>query len=151
VKVQTKKKLDLARVKEIADEISAKSQMEELDNHFADIEFRICTSSMSICRLLCENIQALPLSIVNRIIDVHDFLILLVPLIENPPWTRRNPSSGSWEKIIDHEWVQIKPVDLLKVTKVEGQLWLCLYHLVAKSEFSSRYELNSFRYTALYG
>ena len=41
--------------------------------------------------------------------------------------------------------MQVKPIDLLKVTKLEGQPWLSLYHLCAKEEFRSRYHLNTFR------
>ena len=71
-------------------------------------------------------------------------LILLIPLIENPPWTRRLPT-GKWQKLIDQKWQEVAPIDLLKVTKLEGQPWLGLYHLLAKEVFRERYHLNTFR------
>jgi hypothetical protein len=71
-------------------------------------------------------------------------LILLVPLIENPPWTRRL-ENGKWQKLVDYKWTDVAIIDLLKVTKLEGQPWLALYHLLAKEVFRERYHLNSFR------
>ena len=69
---------------------------------------------------------------------------MTVPLIENPPWTRRL-ENGTWQKLIDQKWTNVLPIDLLKLTKLEGQPWLMLYHLLAKSLFRERYSLNSFR------
>ena len=86
----------------------------------------------------------MPLSVVSRITDTHDMLILLVPLIENPPWTRRL-GTGKWQKLIDQKWKEVAPIDLMTVTKLEGQPWLGLYHLLAKETFRERYHLNSFR------
>ena len=100
-------------------------------NEESAIEFRICISTCSIARFLCENAESLPLSVVTRISDTHDLLMLFLPLIENPPWTRRS-KDGRWEKLIDHKWVTVLPIDLLKITKLEGQPWLALYHLIAK-------------------
>jgi zinc finger MYND domain-containing protein 10 len=98
----------------------------------------------TIARFICEHADALPLSVVSRIADVHDYLMLIVPLIENPPWTRRHPD-GHWEKLIEYKWEKVEPINLLQVTKLEGQPWLALYHLVAKDTFRERYHLNSFR------
>jgi hypothetical protein len=86
----------------------------------------------------------LPLSVVSRISDTHDLLMLLIPLIENPPWTRRLPT-GKWQKLIDQKWQDVAPIDLLKITKLEGQPWLALHHLLAKEIFRERYHLNTYR------
>jgi hypothetical protein len=70
--------------------------------------------------------------------------MLIIPLIENPPWTRRL-DKGKWQKLIDLKWTNVPPIDLLKVTKLEGQPWITLYHLIAKTIFRERYHLNTFR------
>jgi hypothetical protein len=69
--------------------------------------------------------------------------MLVIPLIENPPWTRR--VNGKWQKLIDHKWSDVAPIDLLQVTKLEGQPWLTLYFLVAKKSLRERYQLTAFR------
>lgn len=122
----------------------SRSPAEELQKHFMDIEFRVCVSAVSIARFLSEHADAMPLSVVSRIADTHDYLLLVMPLIENPPWTRRL-NSGKWQKLIDHKWSEVKPIDLLKITKLEGQPWLALYFLLAKEVFRERYYLNTFR------
>ena len=95
-------------------------------------------------RFICEHSDVMPLSVASRITDTHDFLILTVPLIENPPWTRRL-DSGKWQKLVEQNWKDVQPIDLLKLTKNEGQPWLMLFHLVTKKTFRERYHLNTFR------
>jgi zinc finger MYND domain-containing protein 10 len=135
--------------KAFAERLQARSPAEELQRHFREIEFRVCISAVSISRFISEHADAMPLSVVSRITDTHDFLLLFIPLIENPPWTRRLSSSGKWQKLIDHKWNEVKPIDLLKITKLEGQPWLAVYYLLAKEVFRERYHLNSFRKSQL--
>lgn len=125
--------------------LASRSPKDELETHTLDIEFRVCISAVSIARFLSEYAEVLPLSVVSRIVDSHDFLVLIIPLIENPPWTRRIPSTGKWQKVVDHKWKEVAPIDLLKITKLEGQPWLAVYFLLAKDAFRERYHLNSFR------
>jgi hypothetical protein len=135
------------RAKQLAEELASRSPQDELAGYLTDIEFKVCISACTIARFLTEHADVLPLSVQSRITDVHDYLILVIPLIENPPWTRR--VEGKWEKLIDYKWSKVEPIDLLKVTKLEGQPWLSLYHLVAKTCFRERYHINSFRKTQL--
>lgn len=130
--------------KDYAAAIAAITPENELARHLTEIEFRVCISCCALARFLCEHADSMPLSVVSRITDTHDMLILLIPLIENPPWTRRL-DSGKWQKLIGQKWSDVAPIDLMKVTKLEGQPWLGLYHLLAKETFRERYHLNSFR------
>lgn len=129
---------------EFAKQLASRSPIEELAQHLKEIEFKVCVSCVAVARFLCESADVMPLSVVSRITDTHDLLVLLVPLIENPPWTRRL-ANGKWEKLIDNAWKEVAPIDLLKITKVEGQPWLAMYHLLAKDVFRERYHLNTFR------
>ena len=70
--------------------------------------------------------------------------MLTIPLIENPPWTRRL-SNGNWQKLIDQKWTNVARIDLLKISKLEGQPWLMLYSLLSKTVFRERYIINNFR------
>ena len=133
-----------AATKEYFAALSSRTPKDELATYLTEIEFKVCISACSMARFLCEHADAMPLSVVSRITDTHDMLVLLVPLIENPPWTRRN-DNGKWQKLVDHKWTDVLPIDLLRITKLEGQPWLALYHLLAKEVFRERYHLNSFR------
>jgi len=136
------------RAKQMAADIVNRTPQEELVQYLTDIEFKVCISACTIGRFITEHADAMPLSVQSRITDVHDYLVLIIPLIENPPWTRRT-EAGQWEKLIDYKWEKVEPIDLLKITKLEGQPWLALYHLVAKACFRERYHINSFRKTQL--
>ena len=58
---------------------------DDLAQQLTEIEFKICISACTIARYLSEHADAMPLNVVSRITDTHDFLILILPLIENPP------------------------------------------------------------------
>ena len=136
---------DSSAVKDYVANLEAKSSPEsDLMQYYSDIEFRVCVSACACARLICEHAEDLSLSVVSRIIDTHDLLILIIPLIENPPWTRRL-GNGKWQKMVDFKWQDVKPIDLLTITKLEGQPWLALYHMLAKEVFRQKYHLNSFR------
>ena len=137
------------RAKKVAEAMASRTPQEELTEYLTDIEYKICISSTTISRFICENADVLPLSVISRITDIHDYLILIIPLIENPPWTRKNSKTNKWEKLIDYKWEPVEPINLLKITKLEGQPWLALYSLIAKDIFRERYHINSFRKTQL--
>ncbi|CAM9226068.1 unnamed protein product [Ectocarpus fasciculatus] len=137
---------DSAGLKEFVSKLETdeKNPKDELAQYHSDIEFRVCVSACACARMICEHAEDIPLSAVSRITDTHDLLVLIIPLIENPPWTRRL-SDGTWQKMVDFSWSNVEPIDLLTITKLEGQPWLMLYHLLAKEVFRERYHLNGFR------
>lgn len=129
--------------------VEAKSDpLDELAQYHSDIEFRVCVSACACARLICEHADDIPLSAISRITDTHDLLVLIIPLIENPPWTRRL-SNGKWQKMVDFKWQDVRPIDLMTLTKLEGQPWLALYHMLAKEAFREKYHLNTFRKSQL--
>jgi hypothetical protein len=80
----------------------------------------------------------------------------MVPLIEEPPWTRRRQvekvEDGQtstrvvWEKLNDNnEWSEVLPKDLLLLTRNEGQPWLALFHLTTSKTCRETYGLDEFR------
>ena len=88
--------------------------------------------SPCLARYLTEHITKLPLGVMSRLLDTHDVLMLCVPLIENPPWTRR--VGATWQKFVNHAWADVGPADLLKLTQTEGQVWLAVYNITVRME-----------------
>jgi zinc finger MYND domain-containing protein 10 len=84
---------------------------------------QVAVTSVAVLRFLCEHLESLPLSVINRMLMTHDVLLSLIPLIENPPWTRRR-ADGKWEKLIDFKWTVVPNEDLLRITRNEGQVRL---------------------------
>jgi hypothetical protein len=100
--------------------------------------------------------------------------VLIIPLMEEPPWTRRrcvrvvsrhknhskdskasskmvedgsNNNTMVWEKLMDnHQWTEIAPQDLLEVTKCEAACWFTLWFLTCPHQkCRERYGLTTFR------
>mmetsp|Transcript_5218 Transcript_5218/g.7951 ORF Transcript_5218/g.7951 Transcript_5218/m.7951 type:complete len:694 (-) Transcript_5218:12-2093(-) len=138
-----------------------RTPLDEIHDANLDSQYKTSVASVSLARYLCEHIESLHLSAQTRILDTHDYLVMLVPLIDEPPWTRRRRqiessySSSSnnneavimvWEKLKEnHNWEKVDPVDLLKVTKCEAQCWIALFHLTTTPLCRERYGLNAFR------
>jgi hypothetical protein len=94
-------------------------------------------------RFLSDHVSVLPLGVVSRLLHTHDVLLSLVPLVENPPWSRRR--GGKLEKFSDQRWLPIAPQDAMMMSKLEGQVWLTLYNLLMDKACRKQYQYNTHR------
>ena len=133
-------------------------------------EYKTAVKSTSLARYLCEHFDSLSISIQSRILNTHDYLMLFVPLIDEPPWTRRRNKSSRrvttsedkkkrdkeeeevqkqevvWEKYINQEWNEIPLCDLLQMTQCEAQCWIAVFHLTCgNTHCREQYALNTYR------
>ncbi|KAA0147302.1 hypothetical protein FNF27_07038 [Cafeteria roenbergensis] len=127
---------------------------------------------VGILRYLAEHASSLSLAGVVRMVETHDLVLALVPLLENPPWVRRRqsppprtgdasaapaggashaaaPGAASWEKLIDNRWTAVAAPDLLKLSQPEAQAWLALHMLLSHEEVRKRWPMHSYRKTTL--
>ncbi len=112
--------------------------------------FRVGVACVALLRCVADYAHKLPLAAAARLMDTHDVALLMVPLIENPPWVRRRaPPGGGWQKYVAHAWVDTAPADLLAVTPPEGQPWLALHALLLEPELRRRYALTAHRRATL--
>lgn len=54
------------------------------------------------------------------------------------------PPEGEVEKYINGRWQKIPVEDRLKITKLDGQVWISLYNLLLKEDCQRKYDFNSF-------
>ena len=104
-----------------------------IDAWRADLRTNIGLSCVSILRFMTDHADKLSFSALSRLYNTHDIPMLMVPLIENPPWVRKRKAEGKgkgvvWEKLIDRVWKEVPQSDLLKLSPLEAQPWLCLYN-----------------------
>jgi hypothetical protein len=140
-------------VQETAAHIQGRSTLEEIHGNRLGTEFKTAIVATSLARHLCEHIGCLPIGAQTRILDTHDYLQMMIPLIDEPPWTRRRMCFNVtkdlvqvWEKVVhDHEWKQVAPSDLLQITQCEAQCWIAVFHLTCSNVCRERYTLNVFR------
>jgi zinc finger MYND domain-containing protein 10 len=135
----------VAAAKAAAAELNEKTPEDDLRRHFLEIQFRSCVSAATIVRYLTQHTEKLSLGVLTRMLDTHDLLMLLCPLIENPPWTWRSYESGQWLKFVDQKWTVVLPANLLKLTKLEGQIWLAVYNLLTDKACGEKYFFTSQR------
>lgn len=61
---------------------------EEVTRHKLEMEFNTSMSSLTILRFITDHTEVIPLSITVRLLQTHDVVLSLVPLIASPPWQR---------------------------------------------------------------
>ena len=121
------------------------------------IRLRVGVACVGVLRYLAEHAASLPLAGVVRMVETHDVILGLVPLIENPPWARKSrrpeaslPEGDSgWEKLIDHRWTPVARSDLLRLTQAEAQAWIALHMLLAHDDVRGRWPMHSYRKATL--
>lgn len=119
------------------------SNMEELEKQDRRLNFEICIKAISLLRYVIDHLEGLQLSAMTRILNTHDIPILLVQLVETPPWSHKK--NGKQYKYIDGKWQEIDYADSLKITKIEGQVWLSLFQLLMTPACQQKYEMDSYR------
>jgi len=141
----------LARLQEALKE--AKTYLDEtprdaLLRQSKDIAFSTAVCALSIVRFVTDQLPNLPQSILSRVTETQDLVLSLVPLVENPPWTRKiTPKGGEpyTEKYIDQKWVVVPADQLPQLTKVEGQVWLSIYNLLMEKAVREIYTFTAHR------
>ena len=140
--------------KDFAKQLESRTAKEELDQQALEIEFSASVSCVALVRMYVEHLGELTVAGMSRLLETHDFLLSIVPLLEHPPWTRARHEAvdGSatkkkrvWQKLVEGDWVDVAPERLLDVTKLEAQAWLALYWLTLHPEVRKRYGFDAYR------
>lgn len=116
-----------------------------IDEQYLECEFQVCMCAISILRFLTDHRAAMPLAITTRLLETHDVLMLLVPLMEKAPWVRKDRVTGRIQKFEENEWQNVADDDEGRLPKLHTQVWITVYNLVMDAECRNRYELSSFR------
>ncbi|XP_059184804.1 zinc finger MYND domain-containing protein 10 [Centropristis striata] len=121
-------------------ETAVVSSIEELQMQSAALEFEISLKAVSVLRYITDHTESI--SVINRMLCTHNIPCVLVQLIDCCPWSRRKNSQV--EKYIDGRWQKIPAQDRLKMTKLDGQLWISLYNLLLKEDCQRKYDFNNY-------
>lgn len=116
---------------------------EELERQQRDISYKIGLRCLSILGYIVDKLDLLSLGAVTRLIEVHDTPCLLSEILYLQPWRRRSPNGI--EKLIDDKWTIVYGDNVLKLTKIEAQTWLCFRQLLFNGNVARRYSITEFR------
>jgi len=98
-------------------------------------KFRISALCLSIFFHMTNNLDAVPISAINRLLNKINLPQLLVEIVQIQPWTRGDKA------FYDNAWNEIK--DRRHVTKTEGMVYAILFNMIAKPEMFEKYEMSS--------
>ncbi|XP_075997520.1 zinc finger MYND domain-containing protein 10 [Genypterus blacodes] len=116
------------------------SCIEELQIQSAALEFEIALKALSLLRYITDHANSI--SVINRMLCTHNMPCVLVQLLDCCPWSRH--TAGEIEKYINGKWQKIPEEDRIKMTKVDGQVWIALYNLLLKEDYQRKYDFNSY-------
>jgi len=122
------------------------SSLGELQNQSENLDFEISVKCVSILRYIIAALDRLPLSVSTRMMKTLNIPCLLVQLIQNPPWVKKE--NNVITKYFDGKWNKVLGPEALTMTKTEAQPWLGLYILMTP-KFSAKYSFNDFNKTQL--
>ncbi|XP_023676833.2 zinc finger MYND domain-containing protein 10 isoform X1 [Paramormyrops kingsleyae] len=124
------------------------SSVQDLQNQNVAIEFEISLKALSVLRYITDHVDSVNLSALHRLLSTHNLPCVLVRLVECCPWSHIN-KAGQMEKYIDGRWCPIPREDQLKMTKLDGQVWIALCNLLLRLECQRKYDFNSFNKSQL--
>ncbi|XP_034963950.1 zinc finger MYND domain-containing protein 10 isoform X1 [Zootoca vivipara] len=125
-----------------SEDLASPSSMQELKKQAEEMEFEISLKALSVFRFITGLLESLPVSAATRILNTHNFPCLLVELVEHSPWSCRE--EGKLKKYENGAWYEVPYEDHVKMTKLDGQVWIALYNLLLSSECQRKYNFNNF-------
>ncbi|XP_022531427.2 zinc finger MYND domain-containing protein 10 [Astyanax mexicanus] len=128
-------------------ELTDMNSIQDLRNMNSMLEFEIALKALSVLRYISDHVESLSLSVLSRMLNTHNLPCLLVQLVEHCPWSCR--SGGKLEKYEEGKWRNIPAEDQLKMTKLDGQVWISLLNLLLKPDCQRKYDFNNFNKSQL--
>ncbi|NXH19835.1 ZMY10 protein, partial [Bucco capensis] len=124
------------------EDLASPSSMQELQKQAEMMEFEISLKALSVLRFITDQVESLPLSSLTWMLNTHNLPCLLVELVEHCPWSCWE--AGKLKKFENGAWHVVPPEDHVKMTKLDGQVWLALLNLLLSPECQHKYHFDDF-------
>ncbi|NXJ14341.1 ZMY10 protein, partial [Odontophorus gujanensis] len=121
--------------------------MQEMQKQAEMMEFEISLKALSVLRFITDQVDSLPLSALTRMLSTHNLPCLLVELVEHCPWS--HCEAGKLKKFENGAWHVVPPEDQMKMTKLDGQVWLALLNLLLSPRCQQKYHFDGFNKSQL--
>ncbi|XP_010143389.1 PREDICTED: zinc finger MYND domain-containing protein 10, partial [Buceros rhinoceros silvestris] len=128
-------------------DLASPSSLQELQEQAETMEFEISLKALSVLRFITDQVESLPLSALTRMLRTHNLPCLLVELVEHCPWSCWE--AGKLKKFENGTWHVVPPEDQMKMTKLDGQVWLALLNLLLSPECQRKYHFDGFNKSQL--
>ena len=104
-------------------ELVERSEVEEFDDKLKESRLCVATCSVTVLRYLSDGAAQLPIGILTRLLQTHDSVMALLPLLDSPPWRRER--KGSTEQLEGSQWVSVPASERLRLSQVDAQVRGC--------------------------
>ncbi|NXK88545.1 ZMY10 protein, partial [Formicarius rufipectus] len=141
------RKLTLLAARSTSGQAAVLVPPQELQKQAETMEFEISLKALSVLRFITDQVESLPLSALTRMLNTHNLPCLLVELVEHCPWSCWE--AGKLKKFENGVWHVVTPEDQVKMTKLDGQVWLALINLLLSPECQRKYHFNGFNKSQL--
>ncbi|XP_034943955.1 zinc finger MYND domain-containing protein 10 [Chelonus insularis] len=111
-----------------------------------EIEFDISIKCIAIIGYLATRSDNLPLAFLKRLLSTHDVPYLFTQLIEKKPWIK---VINGERMIYTSKWDRVTKGEEDKISKIEGQIWICLRGLLLNPKCAPYYQITQFRISEL--
>ncbi|NXS64318.1 ZMY10 protein, partial [Brachypteracias leptosomus] len=128
-------------------ELSVLVPPQELQKQAETMEFEISLKALSVLRFITDQVESLPLSALTQMLNTHNLPCLLVELVEHCPWSCWE--AGKLKKFENGSWHVVPPEDQVKMTKLDGQVWLALLNLLLSPQCQRKYHFDGFNKSQL--
>ncbi|NXX79676.1 ZMY10 protein, partial [Urocolius indicus] len=115
---------------------------QELQKQAETMEFEISLKALSVLRFITDQVESLPLSALTRMLNTHNLPCLLVQLVEHCPWSCWE--AGELKKFENGRWHVVPPEERVKMSRLDGQVWLALLNLLLSPECHRKYHFDGF-------
>jgi hypothetical protein len=123
-----------------------KEVKDDNDIKLIDIEFNLSMACLSILRYITDHLSQLSFPVRNHLMNVKDFPMLLVNMMETKPWIRKVEINQ--EQVFENKrWVNLPNNAYLP--KLEAQVWISIFNLFMNQDNTKKYEISEFRKTNL--
>ncbi|NXU59262.1 ZMY10 protein, partial [Turnix velox] len=136
------RKLTLLTARTASGETAVLVPPQELQKQAETMEFEISLKALTVLRYITDQVESLPLSALTRMLNTHNLPCLLVELVEHCPWSCWE--AGKLKKFENGTWHVVPPEDQVKMTKLDGQVWLALLNLMLSPECQRKYHFDCF-------
>ncbi|BBN15450.1 zinc finger MYND domain-containing protein 10 [Marchantia polymorpha subsp. ruderalis] len=147
VYLNTKAWEDASAKERTASEMVNLKPEEEVEDKVARNRFCAGVCALSVLRYLTDYISSLSPCVMARLLDCHDVVMALIPLVESAPWTRKRKSGDKrWvEKYSKGKWSEVPPADRYLLVEPDVQLWLAINNLLVDLKCRNKYAYDSYR------
>lgn len=101
-------------------ELVERAELDLLSDRVKELQIGVGMCSVTILRYMSGAVARLHISAITRLVQHHDSIGMLAPLLERPPWIRDR--NGTTERREGTQWIEVAPADRFQLSSIDAQV-----------------------------